>query len=104
DPVLTVDLIRGGRFDVMPASTIVLSVLALTVIASLAWRMRGGPNGYVRDASGSLFIIGYVPLLGSFVALLIAGDNGALRVVTFIVAVVMSDIGGYVAGVLFGKH
>ena len=88
----------------MPASTIMLSTLALTVIVSLGWRMRGGPDGFIRDASGSLFIIGYVPLLGSFVSLLIAGDNGALRVVTFIAAVVFSDIGGYVAGVLFGKH
>lgn len=88
----------------MPASTIMLSTLALTVVLSLAWRMRGGPDGFIRDASGSLFIIGYVPLLGSFVSLLIAGEQGALRVVTFIVAVVFSDIGGYVAGVLFGKH
>lgn len=88
----------------MPASTIMLSTLAVTVIVSLGWRMRGGPDGFIRDASGSLFIIGYVPLLGSFVSLLIAGDNGALRVVTFIAAVVFSDIGGYVAGVLFGKH
>jgi len=88
----------------MPASTIMLSTLALTVIVALGWRMRGGPDGFVRDASGSLFIIGYVPLLGSFVSLLIAGENGALRVVTFIAAVVFSDIGGYVAGVLFGKH
>lgn len=88
----------------LPASTVMLSTLALTVIAALAWRMRGGPQGFIRDASGSLFIIGYVPLLGSFVSLLIAGENGALRVVTFIAAVVFSDIGGYVAGVLFGKH
>jgi len=88
----------------MPASTIMMSTLAVTVIVALAWRMRRGPDGFIKDASGSLFIIGYVPFLGSFVSLLIAGENGALRVVTFIAAVVFSDIGGYVAGVLFGKH
>ncbi|HIT75425.1 MAG TPA: phosphatidate cytidylyltransferase [Candidatus Avipropionibacterium avicola] len=86
------------------STTIMLSTLALTVIAALVWRMRSGPDGFVRDASGSLFIIGYVPLLGSFVALMLAGDNGVGRVVVFIAAVVFSDIGGYVAGVLFGRH
>ncbi|MFW6598282.1 phosphatidate cytidylyltransferase [Propionibacteriaceae bacterium Y2011] len=88
----------------LPANLIMLSVLAFMVIIALLWRMRRGPDGFVRDASGSLFIIGYVPLLGSFVGLLLSGDNGVARVVTFIAAVVFSDIGGYVAGVLFGKH
>jgi phosphatidate cytidylyltransferase len=31
-------------------------------------------------------------------------DDGPDRVVVFIVLVVLSDVGGYVAGVLFGKH
>ena len=43
-------------------------------------------------------IIGYVPLLGSFGALMLAGENGAARLVTFLLVVVMSDTGGYVAG------
>lgn len=88
----------------MPASTVMVSTLALTVIAALVWRMRTGPVGFVRDASGSLFIICYIGLLGSFVPLMLAGDQGVGRVVVFIAAVVFSDIGGYVAGVLFGKH
>jgi phosphatidate cytidylyltransferase len=51
-----------------------------------------------------LLIIAYVPLLGSFAALMLAEGQGTLRVVTFMLIVVMSDTGGYVAGVLFGKH
>jgi len=31
-------------------------------------------------------------------------DDGADRVVVFIVLVVLSDVGGYAAGVLFGRH
>ena len=61
-------------------------------------------HGYVRDAAASLFIICYVPLLGSFTALMLAGENGGARLVTFILVVVMSDTGGYVFGVLMGKH
>jgi phosphatidate cytidylyltransferase len=68
------------------------------------WRMPGGSHGYVRDAAASLFIICYVPLLGSFTALMLAGENGGARLVTFILVVVMSDTGGYVFGVLMGKH
>ncbi len=49
-------------------------------------------------------IIGYVPMLGSFAALMLAGENGSARLVTFLLVVVMSDTGGYVLGVLFGRH
>ncbi|MFX4271177.1 phosphatidate cytidylyltransferase [Propionibacteriaceae bacterium Y1685] len=88
----------------MPATTIVLGAIGLTVVASLVWRMRRGPEGFIRDVSGSLFTIAYVPLLGSFVALMLAGEQGVGRVVTFILVVVASDIGGYVLGVLIGRH
>ena len=43
-------------------------------------------------------------MLGSFAALMLAEEQGAARLVTFLLVVVMSDTGGYVAGVLFGKH
>lgn len=88
----------------MPATTIVLGAIGLTVVASLVWRMRSGPNGFIADASGSLLIIAYVPLLGSFVALMLAGLHGVDRVVTFILVVVASDIGGYLLGVVIGRH
>ena len=31
-------------------------------------------------------------------------DNGAGRILVFVIGVVCSDVGGYIAGVLFGKH
>lgn len=83
---------------------ILLGSLALTVVACLIWRMPRGADGYLADVTASLFIIAYVPLLGSFVGLMLAADHGAARVVTFVLVVVMADIGGYVAGVLLGKH
>ncbi len=45
-----------------------------------------------------------MPLLGSFAALMLAEEQGAARLVTFALVVTMSDAGGLVAGVLFGKH
>lgn len=89
---------------IFSTTSVLLASLALTVLASLIWRMPKGVAGYVRDTAASLLIIAYVPLLGSFAALMLAGGQGAARVVTFMLIVVMSDTGGYVAGVLFGKH
>jgi phosphatidate cytidylyltransferase len=96
----------AGRQEAVNFSTtsVLLASLALTVLASLIWRMPKGIAGFVRDAAASLLIIAYVPLLGSFAALMLAEEQGAARVVTFLLVVVMSDTGGYVAGVLFGKH
>jgi phosphatidate cytidylyltransferase len=96
----------AGKQDpaVFSTTSVLLGSLALTVLASLIWRMPGGSAGYVKDASASLFIIAYVPLLGSFAALMLAGGNGGTRIVTFMLIVVMNDVGGYIAGVLFGKH
>ena len=89
---------------VFSTTSVLLAALALTVLASLIWRMPGGAEAYVRDAAASMLIVGYVPLLGSFAALLLAPQDGVARTVTFLLVVVMNDTGGYVAGVLFGRH
>ena len=96
----------AGRQEpvVFSTTSVLLASLALTVLASLIWRMPKGVAGFVRDAAASLLIIAYVPLLGSFAALMLAEGQGVARVVTFLLIVVMSDTGGYIAGVLFGKH
>jgi phosphatidate cytidylyltransferase len=96
----------AGRQEpvIFSTTSVLLASLALTVLASLIWRMPKGAAGYVRDAAASMLIIGYVPLLGSFAALMLAEERGSARLVTFLLIVVMNDTGGYVAGVLFGKH
>ena len=77
---------------------------AVTVLAAMLWRLRGGVAGYVRDVTATAFTVFYVPFLGAFVALMLAEPDGALAIVTFILVTIASDIGGYAAGVLFGKH
>jgi phosphatidate cytidylyltransferase len=82
-----------------------LVALALTVLATIFWRMPGGSIGFVRDVTTSVFLIGYVPMLAGFAVLLVQPEgDGPQRVVTFFLVVVASDVGGYVVGVLFGKH
>jgi phosphatidate cytidylyltransferase len=76
----------------------------VTALAVVLWRLADGPAGYLRDASSGVFVALYVPLLAGFAVLLLVPDDGATRVLTFMVTVVASDVGGYAAGVLFGKH
>ncbi len=103
--IATGSYLAGDQKPVVFSTTsVLLASLALTVVAALIWRMPRGAPGFVHDIAASLAIIAYVPLLGSFAALMLAGDRGAARVVTFLLIVVMNDVGGYVAGVLFGKH
>jgi phosphatidate cytidylyltransferase len=78
--------------------------LVVTVVAVMVWRLADGVNGYGRDVTAASLVAVYVPFLGGFTALLGSPDDGALRVVATLAAVVLSDTGGYIAGVLFGRH
>ena len=84
--------------------TALVFVIGLAFIAIIIWRLRRGTEGYVRDATASVFVLGYLPLMAGFVMLMLATDNGPARIVTFIVLTIGNDIGGYAAGVLFGRH
>lgn len=81
-----------------------LVALTLTIVASVLWRLPENPAGYVRDVTAGVFVTMYVPFLAAFAALLLRADDGADRVVVFIALTVLSDVGGYAAGVLFGRH
>ncbi len=80
------------------------TAMAVTAMASLLWRLRGGVDGFVRDATAAVFTSAYVPFLAGFVLLLLKPEDGSLRVVTFILVTIASDIGGYCVGVLAGRH
>jgi phosphatidate cytidylyltransferase len=82
----------------------VLAALGVTVAVLLAWRLRGGPAGFVRDVTASIFALAYLPLLATFVPLMLTRPDGARRVLMFLVLTVCSDVGGYAAGVLVGRH
>jgi phosphatidate cytidylyltransferase len=58
----------------------------------------------VRDWSASVFVAAYVPFLAGFAAMMTAPEDGPARIASFIATTVCSDVGGYVAGVLKGRH
>ncbi|MCY7395629.1 MAG: phosphatidate cytidylyltransferase [Nocardioides sp.] len=96
-----------------------VTATAVTALITMLWLLHRGIDGYVQNVTASVFTVIYVPFLGSFVALLLAeggtglgaasvatglDDDGVKGIIAFIMVTVASDTGGYVAGVLFGKH
>ncbi|WP_182377086.1 phosphatidate cytidylyltransferase [Nocardioides sp. WS12] len=110
-------LIIGGVTMVVVAyfwgSAALVTATAVSALAIMLWLLRRGIDGYVQNATAAVFALIYVPFLGSFVALMLAegghtgggfDDVGVKGILTFIGVTIASDTGGYIAGVLFGKH
>lgn len=86
-----------------PAALLVAFVA--TAGASALWCVIDTPGRLaLRNASASILTIAYIPFLASFFALALAQPNGAWWVLYTIVVAVGSDVGGYAAGVMLGKH
>jgi phosphatidate cytidylyltransferase len=94
-------MLVGGYVWGPPA---LMTALAVTALGLMLWRLRGGVGGFVRDVTAGVFTAVYIPFLAGFVTLLLKPDDGPLRVLTFILVTIASDIGGYFVGVLAGKH
>ncbi len=77
----------------------------LTIAAVILWRVLDGPGPTaLRDAAAGVFAATYVPFLAGFVVLLLGQHHGNWRVAMFILLAVANDTGGYITGVLWGKH
>ncbi len=74
------------------------------LLLAMLWRVRRGVDGYVRDITASFFVIAYLPFMAGFLMLTLATDDGPWRVVVFILLTISNDIGGYFAGIFYGKH
>ncbi|MFN8158319.1 MAG: phosphatidate cytidylyltransferase [Candidatus Nanopelagicales bacterium] len=81
-----------------------IGVFAVTVLIGMGARLLRGPEGYVADVAATTFVLAYTGLIGGFAGIVTAQPDGAYRVITIIVLTICSDIGGYVFGVLWGKH
>jgi phosphatidate cytidylyltransferase len=81
-----------------------LAATAGTALVLMAWRLPGGPQGYLRDLTASMFTLAYLPMLGVFVPLMLSMPDGARRTFIFVLLAVCSDVGGYFAGIFTGRH
>jgi phosphatidate cytidylyltransferase len=80
------------------------TVVVCMVLRLAKPRPSGEQTNYLRDISATALLATWIPLFASFSALLIFQDHGGGRVFALISTVVFADIGGYTAGVLFGRH
>ena len=77
----------------------------LTCLAVVLWRGAGRLDGAgARRRSAASSSPTYPTFLVGFAALLLAPEDGVGRMFVFLITTVCSDVGGYAAGVLFGKH
>ncbi|MGH3434596.1 MAG: phosphatidate cytidylyltransferase [Thermocrispum sp.] len=101
-------VLAGGQAVVWLAwpfgMTGVLLSFVFTMLLCLLWRLSGGADGYLRDIGASVLTVAYLPLCGAFAVLLLLPEDGVYRVLAFMLGVVASDVGGYTAGVLKGRH
>ena len=109
----TVPLLLGGQAMIWLTwpfgAAGLLGGYGVTVVVCMVWRLLGQglgqpPVNYLRDIAATVLLATWVPMFAAFSALLIFAEDGGVRVFTVIVTVVFADIGGYVAGVLFGRH
>ncbi|HIW91661.1 MAG TPA: phosphatidate cytidylyltransferase [Candidatus Corynebacterium avicola] len=91
----------------------ILSAFALAAVVTVVVRLfhngrEKPPENWLRDSGISLFVLTWIPLCGAFGAKLsemtYEGVNGWAFIVTFMLCVVASDVGGFAAGVFFGSH
>jgi phosphatidate cytidylyltransferase len=80
------------------SSFVASALLVLTV------RLADGQEAYVHHVTRSIFALAYAPLLAGFAVLMSTQENGAWKVLAFILLTAATDFGGYVAGAIFGKH
>ncbi len=103
EPLMVGGVVMVGVAYLFGAPALVTAT-AVSALVSMLWLLHRGVDGYVQNASAAVFTLVYLPFLASFVALLLAEDEGVKAVITFVAVTIASDIGGYAVGVLFGKH
>ena len=96
-PVIVISAYLGGP-------TWLLGTYVATMIALLIARLFYDQEKYVSNVSRALFVVSYAPLMAGFAVLLAAEPKGDLKVFALVLLTIGADIGGYFAGVLFGKH
>nr|WP_245867198.1 phosphatidate cytidylyltransferase [Serinibacter salmoneus] len=106
-PVLPIAVGSAGMFvsAYLGGAAALLVAFVATSGAVFVWCVLDN-NGLpaLRSGSAAVFVVAYVPFLASFLVLALTQPDGAWRVFLVVVAVVASDTGGYIAGVLWGRH
>ena len=80
----------------------IATAIALPVL--LIFRLRKGPQDFVKSATATTLALIYLPFLAGFLILLGRPDDGLARVMTFVVLVGCNDTFGYLVGIMIGRQ
>jgi phosphatidate cytidylyltransferase len=76
-----------------------------SILVNLIYSFISRKKSSFRSIFGiSLFIFSYLGIFGSLAMLMLRPDDGAGRVFLFIAITALSDTGGYLTGILIGRH
>ena len=86
-----------------PEGLLLSTAAAVSVL--ILWRVSESMGlTALRDVAGGVFALAWVPFLGCFLLLLMDQEQGPLLVLLAVLGPVGNDVGGYIAGVLLGRH
>jgi len=85
------------------------TLMLLLVVRLFLHGMAEAPRNWLRDVAVGVFVIMWIPFFAALAVQLVRMDNPwgvdpRLVIVTFMIGVISNDVGGYAAGVMFGKH
>ncbi|QOR48375.1 phosphatidate cytidylyltransferase [Trueperella pecoris] len=82
---------------------IALLIYFVTCAVAIVWNAYSRAKG-ITDALAGCFSLGWIGLMGSFAVAMAAMEHGALVISAFVLLPVANDTGGWLAGIMFGKH
>ncbi|MGD8194017.1 phosphatidate cytidylyltransferase [Herbiconiux sp. P18] len=91
-----------GQWLVALGGMLLVTLWRVAEVAVL--KPRPDARGLLRDLGAGIFVQVYVSFLASISVLLLAQEGGQWWVLSFIVVVVLVDVGAYASGLNFGKH
>jgi phosphatidate cytidylyltransferase len=109
---MTVSATFAGPLGLAIAATLAVAAVSLATLV-VPGRTPSSPEGTglgprtvpdARDTAAAVFALMWIGLLAGVACLLLRPVDGSWRAFTLILVVVCSDTGGYIAGVLGGRH
>jgi phosphatidate cytidylyltransferase len=79
--------------------SVVIGAAAVVMLLCCVWRLLGPTTGYVNDVSTAIFVLVYLPVLGSSIVLLMLGAHPVAGVLMCLVCPIANDTGAYALGV-----
>jgi len=83
---------------------LIISLIGSTLINLLYSYVSRSKSSFRSIFGISFFVFSYLGIFGSLAMLMLRPDDGAGRVFLFIAITALSDTGGYLTGILIGKH